>query len=141
GAARALLHRPVRCSIIVTGNELLGADDSPHPWQLRDSNGLTVAAMIADKPWLRLEQQTRCGDDRQQLQTQLAEALQRSDAVRVTGGVSKGDYDQVPEVIAETGGEVIFHRVPIRTGQPILGAVTSRGQLILGLPGNPVIAA
>ncbi len=141
GAARVLLHRPVRCSVIVTGNELLGTDDSPQPWQLRDSNGPTVAAMIADKPWLRLEQQTRCGDDREQLRAQLAEVLQRSDAVILTGGVSKGDYDYVPAVIAETGGEIIFHRLPIRPGQPILGAVTSRGQLILGLPGNPVSAA
>src|SRR5690606_13914811 len=65
GAARVLLHRPVGCSIIVTGNELLGADDSPQPWQLRDSNGPTVAAMVAAKPWLRLEQQTRCGDERE----------------------------------------------------------------------------
>lgn len=141
GAARALLHHPVRCSVIVTGNELLGVSDSPQPWQLRDSNGPTVAAMLSEHPWLRLEQQARCGDDRQHLHTQLAEALQHSDAVILTGGVSKGDYDHVPGVITDVGGEIIFHRLPIRPGQPILGAVTAGGQLILGLPGNPVSAA
>jgi len=141
GAARVLLHRPVRCAVIVTGNELLGAEDSPQPWQLRDSNGPTVAAMITGQPWLQLEQQIRCGDDPQQLQTQLAAALQRSDAVILTGGVSKGDYDYVPAAIAEAGGEIRFHRLPIRPGQPILGAATASGKLILGLPGNPVSAA
>lgn len=141
GASQGILHRPVRCSIIVTGNELLGADDTPQPWQLRDSNGPTVAALLSGKPWIKLEQQTRCGDNRQQLQLQLAEALLSSDAVILTGGVSKGDHDYVPGAIVDAGGEVIFHRLPIRPGQPILGAVTAAGQLLLGLPGNPVSAA
>jgi molybdopterin molybdotransferase len=141
GVSQASVHRAVRCSAIVTGNELLGAADSPEPWQLRDSNGPTIAAMIADKPWLLLSSQTRCGDDRQRLTETLMRSLQQSDAVILTGGVSKGDYDFVPDVIRQAGGEIIFHGLPIRPGQPILGAVTPRGQLILGLPGNPVSAA
>ena len=51
-----------------------------------------------------------------------------------------GDYDYVPDVVREVGGEVIFHGLPIRPGKPILGAATGDGKLILGLPGNPVSA-
>lgn len=141
GAVNIAVRTPVRCGIIVTGNELLGAEDAPQAWQLRDSNGPTVAAMIRDKPSMHLQHQVRCGDDRKALLATLTDLLRQSDAVILTGGVSKGDYDYVPGVIAEVGAEIIFHRLPIRPGQPILGAVTPSGQLILGLPGNPVSAA
>jgi molybdopterin molybdotransferase len=58
----------------------------------------------------------------------------------LTGGVSKGDYDHVPDVIAGLGATTVFHRLPMRPGRPILGAVSASGQLILGLPGNPISA-
>ena len=64
--------------------------------------------------------------------------LKKSDAVLLTGGVSMGDYDYVPDVVREVGGEVVFHGLPIRPGKPILGAATNEGKLIIGLPGNPV---
>jgi len=93
------------------------------------------------KAWLQLAGQVRCTDNRDELETKLAAAIANSDAVILTGGVSKGDYDHVPEVIVSLGGEILFHRLPIRPGQPVLGAVTTSGKLILGLPGNPVSTA
>jgi molybdopterin molybdotransferase len=60
--------------------------------------------------------------------------------VILTGGVSMGDYDYVPDVVREVGGEIVFHGLPLRPGKPILGAATSIGKLIVGLPGNPVSA-
>jgi molybdopterin molybdotransferase len=141
GAAQISCYRPVEVSVIVTGNELLGVEESPRPWQLRDSNGPTVASLLDGRPWLRLVRLSRCGDDVAALEAQFAQALADSDAVILTGGVSKGDYDHVPGVIARAGCEVVFHRLPIRPGQPVLGAVGPRGRLILGLPGNPVSTA
>jgi len=141
GASQVSAFARVRCSVIVTGNELLDVAATPSAWQIRDSNGPTVAAMIDDHPWLKLADPMRCTDDRDELKTKLAAAIANSDAVILTGGVSKGDYDHVPEVIASLGGEILFHRLPIRPGQPVLGAVTSSGKLILGLPGNPVSTA
>jgi len=141
GASQVSVFSRVQCSVIVTGNELLDVSEAPAAWQIRDSNGPTVAAMIDDHAWLRLAGQMRCADDRDELRTKLAAAIANSDAVILTGGVSKGDYDHVPEVIASVGGEIVFHRLPIRPGQPVLGAVTTSGKLILGLPGNPVSTA
>lgn len=141
GAAQIDCYRPVDVSVIVTGNELLGVDESPQSWQLRDSNGPTIAALLDGRPWLRLKRLSRCGDDVASLEAQFTQCLADSDAVILTGGVSKGDYDHVPGVIARAGCEVIFHRLPIRPGQPVLGAVGPRGRLILGLPGNPVSTA
>lgn len=141
GAAQVTMHRPVRVTIIVTGNELLDASDRPEPWQLRDSNGPTLAAVCATRRWIECREPTRCIDSADTLASQLADALASSDAVILTGGVSKGDYDHVPGVISRLGARTIFHRLPIRPGRPILGAASPNGQLILGLPGNPVSAA
>lgn len=52
-----------------------------------------------------------------------------------------GDTDFVPDAIQSCGCTTIFHRLPIRPGKPILGAVGPRGQLVLGLPGNPLSVA
>lgn len=65
--------------------------------------------------------------------------MKSHDAVLLTGGVSMGDHDYVPQVVRELGGEVVFHRLPLRPGKPIFGAAAD-GKLLLGLPGNPVSA-
>ena len=140
GASSIDLHRAVRVTIIVTGNELLDINSSPEAWQLRDSNGPTIAAVCSQRSWIDCQPPQRCADSVPQLQRQLQAALATSDAVILTGGVSKGDYDHVPGVIDDLGAETVFHRLPLRPGRPILGAVSKSGQLILGLPGNPVSA-
>ncbi len=64
--------------------------------------------------------------------------LDACDAVVLTGGVSMGDYDHVPAAVEAVGGRTVFHKLALRPGKPMLGAVGPRGQAILGLPGNPV---
>jgi molybdopterin molybdotransferase len=81
-----------------------------------------------------------CLDDSAKLTETLGQRLDQSDAVILTGGVSMGDYDYVPDVVRAIGGEIIFHGLPLRPGKPILGAATESGKMILGLPGNPVSA-
>jgi molybdopterin molybdotransferase len=140
GLSQAMLYRRVRVAIIVTGNELLSIESTPLPWQLRDSNGPTIASACRRHPWIDCQSPTRCRDDAGALKEHLHEQLRNHDAVILTGGVSKGDYDHVPGVISGLGATTVFHRLPIRPGRPILGAATDQGQLILGLPGNPVSA-
>ena len=140
GASSIALRRALRVTIIVTGNELLDINSSPESWQLRDSNGPTIAAVCSQRSWIDCQPPQRCADSVPQLQRQLQAVLATSDAVILTGGVSKGDYDHVPGVIENLGAETVFHRLPLRPGRPILGAVSKSGQLLLGLPGNPVSA-
>jgi molybdopterin molybdotransferase len=140
GAYRADVHRPVRVSMITSGNEVgLFDNDHPRPWQLRNSNRFSITSVLA-RPWLEVVATDHCQDDSEQLAETLRSRLAQSDAVILTGGVSMGDYDYVPEVVQACGGEVVFHGLPIRPGKPILGAATDDGKLILGLPGNPVSA-
>ncbi len=140
GVYSADVFARVGVSIITSGNEVgLFDDQPPEAWQLRNSNRFAIASLLS-RPWIRIDEATHCRDEPQLLTETLEERLRESDAVILTGGVSMGDYDYVPDVIRSVGGEVVFHGLPIRPGKPILGAATKEGKLILGLPGNPVSA-
>ena len=138
--AQIEVSRKVRVTIINTGDELMGMDSPIEPWQIRDSNGPLLESMLRACPWIEWNR-VSARDDLSQIQTRLNEALDVSDAVLLTGGVSMGDTDHVPAAVRSCGAEVIFHRLAIRPGAPVLGAVGSEGQLIMGLPGNPVSVA
>jgi molybdopterin molybdotransferase len=131
-------YRRVRVGIITTGNELLEPDATAQPWQIRDSNGPALSAMFGACPWMEIVDQMRTQDRPEELRRALDALLERVDAVLLTGGVSMGDYDYVPSVVREAGAEVVFHKLPIRPGRPMLGAIGPRGQAVFGLPGNPV---
>jgi len=63
-----------------------------------------------------------------------------SDVVVLTGGVSKGRRDLVPEILAELGAEEILHGVAQRPGKPMAVWKMPGGPVVFGLPGNPVSA-
>ncbi len=135
------VYAPVKVGIITTGDEVgLFLADRPKPWQLQNSNRFALEALLENKPSIDHVASDHCRDDKDSLITLLGETIERCDVVLMTGGVSMGDYDHVPDVIRAVGGEVVFHGLPIRPGKPILGAATKEGKLILGLPGNPVSA-
>ena len=87
--------------------------------------------------WIDLVRTTVVRDDFSLIAGTFAAALE-CDAVLLTGGVSMGDRDFVPEVVRQAGGEIIFHGIAQRPGRPTLGAVGPNGQAIFGLPGNPL---
>lgn len=136
GVSEVEVRRRVRVSILNTGDELVAAGEHAEPWQIRDSNGPTLESWIRNNPWLQLQNRIQVRDEPQFVESALREAADHSDAVILTGGVSMGDADYVPGAIESLGGEIVFHRLPLRPGKPILGAVLD-GKLVLGLPGNP----
>lgn len=141
GADNPEVFSRVRVTVLTTGDEVGSFDRvEPKPWQLRNSNQVAVASLLSNKIWIHARPPIHGKDDREKLASTLAEQLKASDAIIMTGGVSMGDYDFVPDIIRDVGGKIIFHGLPIRPGKPILGAATMDGKLILGLPGNPVSA-
>ena len=141
GCYRTQVRRGLSIAVITTGDEVGVYDDQlPRPWQLRNSNHHSLSALLNELGCVQSVQSDHCIDDRAALLRLISERLDRCDAVLLTGGVSMGDYDYVPEIVKEVGGRIVFHGLPIRPGKPILGAATETGKLILGLPGNPVSA-
>lgn len=141
GAATIDVARPLRVQTIVTGDELLEVDQPVEPWQLRDSNGPTIAALLSMHRWIAPALARHVVDDLGALTEQISRGLQHADAILLTGGVSMGDYDFVPAAASAAGCHQVFHKLPVRPGKPIYGAVGPEGQLVIGLPGNPVSAA
>lgn len=140
GCCDVEVHRKVRVAVVVTGNELTALDERPGAAQIRDSNGPAIDALLGQKVWIEVAAQERAPDDLGILGATLERLLAATDAVVLTGGVSMGDHDLVREAIEGVGAEVVFHWLPVRPGKPVLTAVGPNGQLVLGLPGNPVSA-
>jgi molybdopterin molybdotransferase len=135
---KTLLHPAV--SIVVTGNELVPADQKPGPGQIRNSNGPMLAA-LALECGIEARDAGIAIDDEAALRNTIAANL-RSDVLLLSGGVSEGVADLVPRVLAELGVRQVFHKVNLKPGKPIWFGLKERENegrtLVFGLPGNPV---
>lgn len=146
GARTVAVHRRVRVALISTGDELVPAEITPQPWQLRDSNGPSLAAMLGARGWCEITSRIHVRDEAGEaggLARALRSALASADAVILSGGVSMGHRDFVPGVVAALGGRTLFHKLPQRPGKPMLAAIVQPAEMthprpVLGLPGNPV---
>lgn len=138
GCTQLSVHRRLRVAIITTGAELEPAGSKNLPaWRLRDSNGPSLVAMLRPAPWIESVEHVHADDSLPAITAAIGSALETADAVALTGGVSKGAYDFVPDAVQHAGGEILFHRIKARPGQPTLGAIAA-GKPIIGLPGNPL---
>lgn len=141
GCEMVSVVKRLRLSIITTGDEVGQFEQStPQPWQIRNSNLLSLKVLFDGHRWIEIVDEKHCGDQQDIIRNAIQQALDTSDAVILTGGVSVGDYDYVPKIVRSLDASITFHGLPIRPGKPILGASTVDGKLILGLPGNPVSA-
>lgn len=133
-----LVMRRPRVAILCTGDELRPFGSSYYGGQLAESNSIALSAMCADAG----AEATVCPlvrDELLELEAGLKAAIARADLVMTVGGVSVGDHDLVRPAIEALGGEILFHKVAIKPGKPVLFARLD-STLILGLPGNPASA-
>ena len=137
GQARVSVARRPRVALLVTGDEIVGVADTPGPAQIRNSNGPAVAAQArlagASVEWLGI------APDRQDA---IAAALRKglaADVLVVSGGVSAGDYDLVEPALLELGVTLLFTKVQVKPGAPLVFGRAGE-TLVFGLPGNPVSA-
>ena len=122
------------------------AREAPSPFQVRNSNGPAVGAILASQAWVDVTRVLHVQDEAELLDV-LQSACELADALVLTGGVSMGHRDPVRGAVEAAGAEIVFHGLPQRPGKPMLGAALERrasgtGRVIpiFGLPGNPVSA-
>lgn len=139
GAAELRVFARPRVAILATGDELVDVNQRPLAYQIRNSNGYSLAAQVlagGGEP-LRL---ALARDDARQIETRISAAL-AFDLLLVSGGVSMGKYDLVEEVLLSMGAEFFFTGALIQPGKPIVfGKIVAAGKprYFFGLPGNPV---
>lgn len=125
--------------VISTGNELVAPGEPIEPHQIRMSNGPALVALLENHGYTDSEHD-HIVDDREILRTRIAEHLEAANVLILSGGVSMGKADYVPEVLAELGVEVVFHKISQRPGKPMWFGIGKGGQAVFALPGNPVSA-
>ncbi len=138
-------RRPV-ISLLSTGNELIPPNQTLQPGQIIDSNQPALAALVAETGAM-VKGLGIIRDHRDTLKQAIAQALQTSDVVLSSGGVSVGDYDYIDPILAELGGSLHVRAIAVKPGKPLTFATfphpdpaVSRRILYFGLPGNPVSA-
>ena len=123
-------------AIMATGDELVPHDATPPPGKIRNSNSLQLDALTRNAG-ARVCNLGIIPDARDKMIAAWEDALSNNDVVLSTGGVSMGDYDLVPEILAHHGFKIHFDRVAIQPGKPVLFG-TRGNKACFGLSGNPV---
>ena len=133
-----VVRRP-KVALFSSGNELIPPDRRLEPGQIVDSNQFAIRGFLENQG-VEVISLGIVGDRREALRAVIGQALDQADLVISTGGVSVGDYDLIPELLTELGGEMVIEKVASKPGKPLKVAKFANGCAYFGLPGNPVSA-
>jgi molybdopterin molybdotransferase len=122
--------------IISTGDELVDVHQAPELHQIRRSNIYGIQSTL--KTWGLTADLQHLPDDREQMERIISGLLQEYDLFIFTGGVSKGKFDYLPEVLETLQVERHFHKIQQRPGKPFWFGSSREGKKVFALPGNPV---
>ena len=125
-----------KVTIIATGSEILDVGEKQtNESQIRSSNQFTLEA-LSKKAGAKTLRAPLAKDNKEIIEQIISQALEDSDIVVTTGGVSVGDYDFVKDIIAELEPEYIADGVLIKPAQHIKIVKIGR-KYIFALPGFP----
>lgn len=135
GAGELRCAKRPRVAILSTGDELVAVAQAPGPFQIRNSNAVSLAAQVRLAGGEPVVMDT-AADREEHLREKISAGL-HEDLLILSGGVSMGKYDLVEKVLREMGAEFFFDAVAIRPGKPAVFAMCE-GKAVFGLPGNPL---
>jgi molybdopterin molybdotransferase len=137
GMARVRVASQPMLAVISTGNELVEPGEPVLAHQVRRSNAYAIVSALREHGFQRVADD-HIRDDADELRARLRFHLETHDVLVLSGGVSMGRFDLVPQVLGELGVRTIFHQVAQRPGKPLWFGVAPSGAAVFGLPGNPV---
>jgi len=136
GKGELTVRRLPKVLIISTGDELVDISVQPEPHQIRKSNVFQLQACLQyfgiKAKYLHLN------DDLDEIKENLMVILNEYDAVLLSGGVSKGKFDFLPEAMNQLGVQKLFHKIKQRPGKPFWFGQYPEGATVFAFPGNPV---
>ncbi|MEM6263083.1 MAG: molybdopterin molybdotransferase MoeA [Bacteroidota bacterium] len=135
GKQKVKVARLPKVAVISTGDELVEVHQQPAPYQIRMSNGVVLQAALQeigiDASFFHLT------DELASLTAWLGSIMEQHDVLLLSGGVSKGKADHIPQALEEVGVKKHFHRVSQRPGKPFWFG-TAGSKTLFAFPGNPV---
>lgn len=135
GKSMVQVAKQPRVIIISTGTELVEVDEIPKDYQIRRSNVYSLVALLQK---LNIKATTaHIQDDKITLATKIASFLKEYDVLMFSGGVSKGKFDFLPEILENLGVQKLFHKIQQRPGKPFWFGKKDT-TTVFAFPGNPV---
>ena len=141
GVTHVTVHPRPRVGVISTGDELIDDGSPLAPGQIRDSNRLTLRALLRTSGFEAIDLGL-VRDDESAIEEALLAGVERCDAIVTSGGVSMGDFDLI-KVVLDRIGDMRWMQIAIKPAKPLAFGTITRGAdgigvPVFGLPGNPV---
>jgi len=136
GETEVRVKRLPRIVIISSGDELVEVAAKPSPYQIRRSNNYTIQAVLKQ---LGLEaEMLHIPDDPEATRQQIQQCLHNYDVILLSGGISMGKFDYIPQALKELQVTQVFHKIQQRPGKPFWFGKNENGVVVFAFPGNPV---
>ncbi|MBC8054023.1 MAG: molybdopterin molybdotransferase MoeA [Sphingobacteriaceae bacterium] len=135
GKSKIKVAATPKIALFTTGNEVKPLDWEVSEVEIRNSNYFLLKSLLKSnglQPYLH----KHLPDDVSTLKREIENAL-NADIIIMSGGVSAGDADYVPEVLESLGVKKLFHKAAIKPGKPIWCGKAEDGPMVFALPGNP----
>lgn len=136
GITHPLVSKKPRVAIMSTGDELVEPGIAPRLGQIRNSNAYQLMAQTYQSHATPVYHGI-VSDNLEATVLAIQKAIATSEIILISGGVSTGDFDLVPQALHSSNIEIVFHKVSIKPGKPTVFARAGKC-CIFGLPGNPV---
>jgi len=137
GSATVSVARWPKIAAVSTGDELVDVGHPIELFQIRSSNDRAIVAAL-EKRGCTTATRACLPDDPDALRRSISEMHDRDDILVLSGGVSMGKYDYVPQIMDELGMRLVFHKILQKPGLPMWFGVSKQGKPVFALPGNPV---
>ncbi len=136
GVTRPKVYDRPEIAIFATGTELVEPHENPLSFQIRNTNTSQLTGKLAE-----LQIPAFYGgilpDNQKILAEELVNTFRKSNVVILTGGVSVGDFDLIPDVLTHLGFKILVRSTAIKPGKPMVFAHNGNNYCF-GLSGNPV---
>ncbi|WP_181306351.1 gephyrin-like molybdotransferase Glp [Rufibacter sp. XAAS-G3-1] len=136
GLGKVKVYQVPKVAVCSTGDELVEVHASPLPHQIRRSNAFMLAAALRQE---NIQAALfHLPDEPEIMRQRLASIIADHDVLILSGAVSKGKFDFLPQVLEELGFWAVFHKIAQKPGKPMLFGMLPEQKVVFGLPGNPV---
>ncbi len=137
GITRVKVFKRPRVLLISTGKEIVEPGHELKPGEIYNSTRIYLQNAL-ESLGCSVEIAPTMADETSAFLSFMRGALKHApDVIVTTGAVSMGSADFIRPALEELGAQILFHRVDIRPGKPILFARLGE-TAVFGLPGNPV---
>jgi molybdopterin molybdotransferase len=136
GQSELPVWQKVSIGIFSTGDEIVDISATPLKHQIRASNSYMMKAQLEALSFP--SEMAHLADDKELMTATLSKSLKKNQIILLSGGVSAGKKDYIPEVLGLLGFETRIHKIAQKPGKPLWVGHNKEGQVIFAFPGNPI---